>query len=169
MNGVNENFTPAARLGLKGRDVPAWLTAAGIAIPSRPNGCARTADGGWCLRLGVGEYVLAHDEDPRAFETLLASQRPARVHALLRSDRCVRMHGPDATARLLQVCDFDDRVLTAQPDALALLAVADVSVALHVDGFDDTGPRWRLWCDPTYVAHLEHSLSRTSPTFPRLT
>jgi hypothetical protein len=51
------------------------------------------------------------------------------------------------------VCDIDERPLLRQPDALALVMLADVAVALHAqpgDGF----PAWRIWCDPTYVDHL---------------
>lgn len=165
MSVVHEVFIPAARVGLKGREVSNWLARAGFEIP-KPNAYTRLGNGGRCLRLGNGEYLLAHDDDAAAFDALLASPVPPRVHPLLRSDRCVRLRGPDATARLLQVCDFDDRALSRQPGALALLAVADVPVVLHAESRDGTD--WRLWCDPTWVEHLDHCFSRTSPTAPRL-
>jgi sarcosine oxidase subunit gamma len=149
---------PAALACLKGRDVPRLLEAAGVDVPSRPNSWRKLDDtGGWCLRLGGGEYLLAHDTDPRALEALGArasgdAAAPA-CHLLLRADRCIHLEGPRATARLLQVCDIDERTLLSQPDGLALVMLADVAVALHAQPGGGL-PAWRIWCDPTYVEHL---------------
>lgn len=148
---VVRTSTPAARCCVKGREAPAGLAAAGIATPSRPNAWNQAADGTWCLRLGAGEFLLAHDDDSAAVErlsTLLAGFGPS-CHVLLRSDACVHLEGPRATERLLQVCDIDERRFAREPDAVALVQLADVSVALQA-----TVGGYRIWCDPTWLSHL---------------
>ena len=141
----------AARFCLKGRGAPAALNAAGVGLPPRPNGWRRDAAGTWCLRLGSGEYLLAHDDDAEGIHTLQRqlSTADAACHVLPRADRCIHLTGPQATDRLLRVCDIDDRLFVRQPDALALIMLADVSVTLHAvaDGY-------RIWCDPTFASHL---------------
>ncbi len=142
---------PPARFCVKGRDAAAALAAAGVDLPPRPNSWRRDAAQTWCLRLGSGEYLLAHDVDPSKVHTLRTALTNAggACHVLPRADRCVQLTGLQATARLLRVCDIDDRVFVRQPDALALVMLADVSVTLHAipDGY-------RIWCDPTFVSHL---------------
>jgi hypothetical protein len=155
--------TPAAIACVKGRDAPRVMEAAGLPLPLRPNSWRLLAEpevspGGWCLRLGAGEYLLAHDHDPRAFDGLAARAAGApdtACHVLLRADRCIHLEGPLATARLLQVCDIDERGLLRQPDAVALVMLADVSVALHA--CPDGG--WRIWCDPTWVMHVSETFA----------
>lgn len=142
---------PAARFCVKGRDAAAALARAGIDTPSRPNSWRIDAADLWCLRLGSGEYLLAHDASAAPIERLEAALASAAgaCHVLPRSDTCLTLQGPDATDRLLHACDIDDRVFLSQPDALALVLLADVSVALHAipDGY-------RIWCDPTFARHL---------------
>lgn len=142
---------PAARFCVKGRGAAPALEAAGVALPLRPNSWQRDAAGTWCLRLGSGEYLLAHDGDAGAIDAL---RRPLATadgpcHVLPRADRCIHLSGPQATDRLLRVCDIDDRLFVRQPDALALVMLADVPVALHA-----TADGYRIWCDPTFASHL---------------
>jgi hypothetical protein len=158
-------LTPAARCCVKGRDAAAALAAAGIEPPDRPNRWRRRSDGTWCLRLGSGEYLLAHDEDSSAIDSLSASVagHDGACHVLLRSDRCVQLTGTAATRRLLQVCDIDERLFARQPDLIALVMLADISVALHAE---DEG--FRIWCDATYSSHLVETFGvldiRSTPT-----
>src|SRR5688500_5530170 len=87
---------PAALACFKGRDVPRLLASVGVDLPPRPNSWRKLdGTGGWCLRLGGGEYLLAHDTDPRALEDLSAratgdAAAPA-CHVLLRADRCIHL------------------------------------------------------------------------------
>jgi hypothetical protein len=161
---------PAALLCLKGRAAPQVLGAAGIEVPPVPNSFRRWGDQGWCLRLGAGEYLLADDSDTLAFDGLrAAAAREPHCHPLLRSDRCLHLHGPRATDLLLHACDIDERQLLSRPDALALVMLADVSVVLHSSGSDADGPRWRIWCDPTYATHLREAFARIDARFQTLT
>jgi sarcosine oxidase gamma subunit len=136
---------------VKGRDAAAALAAAGVEPPVAPNRWRRHA-GLWCLRLGAGEYLLAHDEDAAGVDAVVANvaSRGGACHVLLRSDRCIALSGPRATERLLQTCDIDERRFARTPDALALVMLADVSVTLHADG----PGAYRIWCDPTFIPHL---------------
>ena len=149
---------PADVVCLKGRGAPGLLEAFGVPVPPRPNSwrsleATPFGAGAWCLRLGGGEYLLAHDTRPGAFDGLRTAPPPPACHVLLRADHCVHLEGPGATARLLQVCDVDERALLRQPDSLALLMLADVGVALHATSTGAT-PAWRIWCDPTWLPHV---------------
>jgi hypothetical protein len=142
---------PAARFCVKGRGAAAALEAAGVPLPPRPNSWRRDAAGTWCLRLGSGEFLLANDDDSGPIHALGQQLGAAGgpCHVLPRADRCAHLTGPQATEHLLRVCDIDDRLFLRQPDALALVMLADVSVTLHAvaDGY-------RIWCDPTFASHL---------------
>jgi sarcosine oxidase subunit gamma len=152
---------PAALLCLKGRGAPALLEACGITPPERPNHLRQPRPGQWCLRLGAGEYLVADDDDARAFEPLRERHRELATpacHLLLRADRCIDLNGPAATDRLLQLCDIDERRLIDEPDALALVFCAGVSVTLHArPSAAATG--WRIWCDPSYAGHVLHAIA----------
>lgn len=140
-----------ARFCVKGRDAAAALRSAGVDVPPGPNSWRRDAAGTWCLRLGSGEFLLAHDVDAAQVQSLRQrlGNPDGACHVLPRADRCLLLTGPDATDRLLQVCDIDDRLFVRQPDALALVMLADVAVALH------TIPGgYRIWCDPGFAPHL---------------
>jgi len=150
LSGVHLS-TPAARCCVKGSDAPAALAAAGLELPARPNRWIRAADGTWCLRLGSGEYLLAHDDEAAAVERLRGrlADHGGVAHVLLRSDRCVHLTGPRSTERLLQVCDIDERIFVRDPHTVALVLLADVAVVLHAEPGG-----YRIWCDPTWLPHL---------------
>lgn len=158
-------ISPAAAFCLKGRDAARVLLSLDVPVPDRPNSLrVQPGTGLWCLRLGSGEYLLAHDTDSALINGLRSRSGAASpaCHALLRSDCCVDLQGPRATALLLQSCDIDDRLFHREPDALALVLLADVSVTLHavVDAQGASG--YRIWCDPTYATHLLETFERIS-------
>jgi hypothetical protein len=163
--------TPAAAFCAKGRDAAQVLLSLGVQLPDRPNSLrVQPGSGLWCLRLGSGEYLLAHDTDSALIDELRARTGAASpaCHALLRSDSCVHLRGSQATSLLLQSCDIDDRVFQRQPDAVALVLLADVSVTLHAIVDAEGVPGYRIWCDPTYATHLletfERITTRSSPS-----
>jgi hypothetical protein len=160
--------TPAAAFCAKGRDAAQVLLSLGVPLPSRPNSLrVQPGSGLWCLRLGSGEYLLAHDTDAALIDELRARAGAASptCYALLRSDCCVHLHGPQATSLLLQSCDIDDRLFQQQPDALALVLLADVSVTLHAIADAGGAPGYRIWCDPTYAAHVLETFERITARF----
>jgi sarcosine oxidase gamma subunit len=163
--------TPAALACFKGRDAAALLASAGVTVPQRPNSFRTLEGGGWCLRLGAGEYLLADDHDAHAVRTIrdrvAATSEGAACHVLVRADRCVHLEGAAATARLLQVCDIDERELLRRADALALVMLADVAVALHAAPREGAAA-WRIWCDPTYAEHVLHTFAALDARGPAL-
>jgi hypothetical protein len=164
--GIAEAPVPY-RLGLKGGDVPQLLARLGLRVPPRPNswlplpGSARR----WCLRLGNGEFLLAQVDAAGGADlietcTTAIAHGGLACHAVLRQDRCIVLTGPAATVRLLQVTDIDDRVFLRTPDALALVLLAGVGVALQGEPDTDGTPGYRIWCDPTYADHVLETLAR---------
>lgn len=150
-------------VGLKGRAAPRLLEALGQPIPATPNAWTSLVapHDGWCLRQGAGEFLLASSSPALAADCRSAAAGDdGAAFVLLRQDRCIVLDGPLATARLLQVCDIDERLFERRADLLALVHAAGVSVCLQRAALAADGPVYRLWCDPTYAPHLLDTLTR---------
>jgi sarcosine oxidase subunit gamma len=150
----------ASRFGLKGPQAKRWLEQQGFAVPDAPNRIARW-NGGRCLRLGHGEFLVERDHD---------ASRPTDTTdgawLLLRSDFSVVLDGPTWPRQLAELCAFDFQRLHAEPDLVVMTLLAGISVTLVREPRPDDAPNFalRLWCDASYATYLMHCLQHPGET-----
>ena len=149
----------ASRFGLKGPNAMSWLQQRGITVPDAPNRIARW-NGGRCLRMGHGEFLVEQDHD---------ATKPADLTdgawLLLRSDFSVVLDGPSWLRQLAQLCAFDFERLRAEPDLVVMTLLAGISVTLvREPRTDGTDIALRLWCDASYATYLTHCLQHPGET-----
>ena len=152
------------RFGLKGPRAAEWLELRGIALPEAPNQWVAGADtrtGAAMLvaRLGSSEFFL---EDCSGGDRLLdlelaLATGQSGVYPVLREDAVFSLSGPSSYDVLAQVCNvnFADIELTSQPVIMTLMIGVAVLIVPQMVG---AGPRFRIWCDPTFGPYLEESL-----------
>jgi sarcosine oxidase gamma subunit len=156
--------TPRARLGLKGREAATLLQGAGVAVPARANAILRAASSGAgsrCLRLGATEFIIEDDGDGERIASLAqqASAGALRAFVAPRSDFSAVLAGPAVFDSLSPFCAYDFAALQAQPDAVVMTLLADISVVLALEPGEDSAPRLRLWADPGYGQYLTETLT----------
>jgi sarcosine oxidase, subunit gamma len=166
------------RFGLKGPRAAEWLEARGITLPAAPNqwttvvpaaagggatpsANANTAAGDELLvaRLGSSEFFLedcAGGARVCGLEAALDSPEPG-VYPVLREDAAFSLSGQGSYDVLAQVCNvnFADLDLALQPVIMTLMIGVAVLIVPQMMG---AGPRFRIWCDPTFGPYLEESL-----------
>jgi len=152
------------RLGLKGPRAAEWLAARRIALPAAPNQWVGGADTGMSdallvARLGSSEFFLedgSGGDRVRDLELALESGQPG-VYPVLREDAAFSLSGPGSYDVLAQVCNvnFADLDLALQPVIMTLMIGVAVLIVPQMMG---AGPRFRIWCDPTFGPYLDESL-----------
>jgi sarcosine oxidase subunit gamma len=163
-----EKRSRCERFGIKGPRAAEWLEARGITLPGAPNqwtsgvaAAADTATLGELLvaRLGTGEFFLedcAGGSRVRGLEAALDPPQPG-VYPVLREDAAFSLSGPGSYDVLAQVCNvnFADLELASKPVIMTLMIGVAVLIVPQMVG---AGPRFRIWCDPTFGQYLEESL-----------
>jgi sarcosine oxidase subunit gamma len=152
------------RFGLKGPRAAEWLEGRGIALPAAPNQWAlavpAAADGEFLVaRLGTGEFFLedcAGGGRLRGLESALDPPPPG-VYPVLREDAAFSLSGPGSYDVLAQVCNvnFADLEPASKPVIMTLMIGVAVLVVPQMAG---AGPRFLVWCDPSFGPYLEGSL-----------
>jgi sarcosine oxidase, subunit gamma len=152
------------RFGLKGPRAAEWLEARRIAFPAAPNQWVAGADTGMSdpmlvARLGSSEFFLEDctgGDRLRDLELALETGQPG-VYPVLREDAAFSLSGPGSYDVLAQVCNvnFADLELASQPVIMTLMIGVAVLIVPQMAG---AGPRFRIWCDPTFGPYLEESL-----------
>jgi sarcosine oxidase, subunit gamma len=149
------------RFGLKGPRAAEWLEARGITLPAAPNQWTATAAGDELLvaRLGTLEFFLedcAGGGKVRGLESALDPPEPG-VYPVLREDAAFSLSGPGSYDVLAQVCNvnFADLELASKPVIMTLMIGVAVLVVPQMAG---AGPRFLVWCDPSFGPYLEGSL-----------
>jgi sarcosine oxidase subunit gamma len=159
-----EKRSPCERFGLKGPRAAEWLAARRIALPAAPNQWVGGADTGasdalLVARLGSSEFFLEDGSGGgrvRDLELALESGQPG-VYPVLRDDAAFSLSGPGSYDVLAQVCNvnFADLDLALQPVIMTLMIGVAVLIVPQMMG---AGPRFRIWCDPTFGPYLDESL-----------
>jgi sarcosine oxidase, subunit gamma len=161
-----EQAAPNRRFGIKGPRAAELLQQQGLVVPDRPNTWAplraqdRDDSPNVIARLGNTEFFLEEQGDAPGIAALAAVTVAglAGVYPVLREDFAAVLGGKRATEVLTEVCnvDFAAQVSARRPVVMTLMAGVAVVVLSQPA---DTGPEYRIWCDPSFGPYLWETLA----------
>ncbi len=158
-----EDLSRRERFGCKGPAAEAWLTAAGLAVPSAPNSAQVDAGGVLVARLGLAEFLVeavdgGAERVESAWRQLGPALRPAEVYPVARADLVIGIGGAHLNLLLRQICsvDFAPRLESCAADfgAVTLTSMIGVGVVAFIRGGSDREPVLTLWVDPSFAHYF---------------
>ena len=158
-----EDLSRRERFGCKGPAAEAWLTAAGLAVPSAPNSAQVDAGGVLVARLGLAEFLVeavdgGAERVESAWRQLGSALRPAEVYPVARADLVIGIGGAHLNLLLRQICsvDFAPRLESCAADfgAVTLTSMIGVGVVAFIRGGSDREPVLTLWVDPSFAHYF---------------
>lgn len=161
------NRSSRMRVGCKGPNAEAWLAEHGITVPPGANRFAVDPRGLLSARLATSEFLFEATDsgsDPAlalARRTLDLAQMPSGVYPVLRQDFVLELSGPRAHDLFAQTCAVDltavERESTATEGPIVMTSMIGVGTVIACRAAAD-GPRFTLWCDPSYGDYFWHQL-----------
>jgi sarcosine oxidase subunit gamma len=157
-----------ARLGCKGTAAEIFLSAAGLQLPTSPNGWCSDDSGRLVARLATSEFLVeatgADQADVAALATRLYDPRQ-REHQLVpvpRQDCVLELTGPAANELLRQTCNINfvplARAATTHEGTLVLTMMVGVGVTV-VPRTAARGTVYTIWADPSFGHYLWSTLA----------
>jgi sarcosine oxidase subunit alpha len=150
------------RFGCKGPLAPAWLQAAGFAVPAAPNSALLDAGGVLVARLASSEFLVEAVEGGAQRVASAAAQlrersAPAQVYPVAREDLVVGLHGSACGALLRQICsvDFEPLLENCSVDGGPVVLTSMIGVAVVAWVRRRRGEaQLTLWIDPSYAHYF---------------
>jgi sarcosine oxidase subunit gamma len=145
------DYSHLPRVGAKGPGAAAWLAGFSLQLPAQANSWKAIPNGGLIARLGRSEYLI--EANSSMVDAIMLASRTSGVYPVLRQDATFALCGSRVNELLLQTCNVDFRILTADPTRVVLTSMAGVGVTILLTQIGSTSC-YRLWCDGTYGIYL---------------
>jgi sarcosine oxidase, subunit gamma len=168
MNAWVKAAAPERRIGMKGAGAAQLLAELGLSVPKRPNSWAplrqvdRDDSDNVIARLGNTEFFIEGGAtEIAALESTLA-RGVAGAYPVLREDTALVLGGADARHALAQVCNVNLAALDSATKPVVMTLMIGVGV-LILPQLTESGPIYRIWCDPSFGPYLQSELEEITP------
>lgn len=146
------------RIGVKGPQAEAWLSAHGLSVPAGANTWTRAGDEVLVARLGRTEFFLEDRLGGAAVERCRSALAPAPgLYPVPRQDAALALAGARLNDLLVQTCNIDFKSAALRERTLVMSSMAGVPVLALWDQ-NQAGPLMRIWCDGTFGQYLWETL-----------
>jgi sarcosine oxidase, subunit gamma len=148
-----------ARVGLKGPQAAAWLSAQGVNVPEQINTWHALPGDGLIARLGITEFLI---EDGLYGQTTLLLKQAlkidlAGVYPVLRQDAALVLAGAAVNELLLETCSVNFAAFAYDERRVVMTSMAGVSVTV-IRSLRAGVPLYRIWCDGSFGPYLWQTL-----------
>jgi sarcosine oxidase, subunit gamma len=150
------------RYGVKGPQAEKWLVNHDISVPKQANSWVLIGEKTLVMRLGASEFLIEDQFGGQTCKKLAAdSKRAAGIYKVPRLDAAWILACRDAPNLLSEICALDLRESALPENALVMTQVAGISATVLRQSVNNE-TTYRLWCDGTYGAYMQHVLSEIS-------
>jgi sarcosine oxidase, subunit gamma len=145
------------RYGVKGTQSASWLTKHGVKIPEAPNTWV-LHEQTLVLRLGSTEFLIEDQVGGEACKKLLADTVCVpNIYKVPRADAAYLLAGSGVLNLLSELCALDLSENVLLENDVLMTQVAGISATLLMQKINNETV-YRLWCDGTYAAYIQHIL-----------
>ncbi len=165
---VLANTSARTRVGCKGPAAESWLAQLGISVPHGANRYSIDSRGLLAARLAASEFLFesTHADAVSALtpakHALELADMLSGVYPVLRQDFVLEVSGSHRHDLFAQTCAIDlvpvERDSSATAGPVILTSMIGVAVVITCRASTD-GPRFTVWCDPSYSHYFWHQLT----------
>ena len=146
------------RYGVKGPLAAKWLASHGVVLPAKANTWVLSGQA-IVMRLGASEFLIEDQADGGVCDNLAADTlRVAGVYKVPRADTAYQLVGSGVLDLFAELCPLDLRETALAENDVIMTQVAGISATFLRQTIDNK-MIYRLWCDGTYGAYMQHTLA----------